>query len=38
MKVSYLLNILVGGVCNIDKLPFGEVSKKIPIHLPPVLG
>jgi hypothetical protein len=30
--------ILVGGVCNIDKLPVGEVGKKIPIRLPPVLG
>ena len=38
MKVSYLLDILVGGVCNIDKLPVGEVGKKIPIRLPPVLG
>jgi hypothetical protein len=27
MKVSYLLDILVGGVCNIDQLPVGEVFK-----------
>jgi hypothetical protein len=38
MKVSYLLDILVGGVCNIDQLPVGEVGKKVPISLPPVLG
>ena len=31
MKVSYLLNILVCGVCNIDQLPVGEVGKKVPI-------
>jgi hypothetical protein len=37
MKVSYLLNILVGGVCNIDQLPVGEVGKKVPISLPPLL-
>ena len=38
MKVSYLLDILVGGVGNIDQLPVGEVGKKVPIGLPPVLG
>ena len=40
MKVSYLLDILVGGVCNIGELPVGEVGKKVPmpIGLPPVLG
>jgi hypothetical protein len=38
MKVSYLLNILVGGVGYIDQLPVGEVGKKVPIGLPPVLG
>ena len=38
MKVSYLLDILVGGVCDIDELPVGEVGKKVPIGLPPVLG
>ena len=38
MKVSYLLDILVGGVGNIDQLPVGEVGKKILIGLPPVLG
>jgi hypothetical protein len=27
MKVSYLLDILVGGPCNIDQLPVGEVGK-----------
>ena len=37
MKVSYLLDILVAGVDNIDQLPVGEVSKKIPIGLPPLL-
>jgi hypothetical protein len=37
MKVSYLLDILVGGVCNIDELPVGEVGKKVPIGLPPLL-
>ncbi len=37
MKVSYLLNILVGGVGYIDQLPVGEVGKKVPIGLPPVL-
>mgnify|MGYP006897673732 CR=1 FL=1 len=37
MKVSYLLNILVGGVCNIYELPVGEVGKKVPIGLPPLL-
>ena len=37
MKVSYLLDILVGGVCNIDELPVGEVGKKVPISLPPLL-
>jgi len=34
MKVSYLLDILVGGVCNIYELPVGEVGKKVPIGLP----
>jgi len=38
MKVSYLLDILVGCVCYIDQLPVGEVDKKVPIGLPPVLG
>jgi hypothetical protein len=38
MKVSYLLDILVGGVGYIDQLPVGEVIKKVPIGLPPVLG
>ncbi len=38
MKVSYLLDILLGGVGNIDQLPVGEVGKKVPIGLPPVLG
>ena len=28
MKVSYLLDILVGGVCNINQLPVGEVLKR----------
>ena len=37
MKVSYLLDILEGGVCNIYELPVGEVRKKIPIGLPPLL-
>ena len=37
MKVSYLLDILEGGVCNIYELPVGEVSKKVPIGLPPLL-
>ena len=37
MKVSYLLDILVGGVGNIDQLPVGEVGKKVPIGLPPLL-
>ena len=37
MKVSYLLDILVGGVCDINELPVGEVGKKVPIGLPPVL-
>ena len=38
MKVSYQLNILVGCFCYIDELPVGEVGKKVPIGLPPVLG
>jgi len=38
MKVSYLLDILVGGVGNINKLPVDEVGKKVLIGLPPVLG
>ena len=37
MKVSFLLDIFVGGVCNIDQLPVGEVDKKVPIGLPPLL-
>ncbi len=37
MKVSYLLDILVGGVCNIDQLPVGEVFKKVPIGLTPLI-
>ena len=37
MKVSYLLDILEGGVCNIYELPVGEVSKKVPIGLPQLL-
>ena len=37
MKVSYLLDILAGGVGNIDQLPVGEVGKKVPIGLPPLL-
>ena len=37
MQVSYLLDILVGGVCNIDQLPLGEVGKKVPIGLTPLL-
>ena len=37
MKVSYLLDILVGGVGNIDQLPVGEVGKKVPTGLPPLL-
>jgi hypothetical protein len=35
--VSELIDILVGGVCNIDQLPVGEVSKEVPVGLPPVL-
>ncbi len=37
MKASYLLDILVGGVGNIDQLPVSEVGKKVPISLPPLL-
>ena len=37
MKVSDLIDIWVGGVGNIDQLPVGEVGKKVPIGLPPVL-
>ncbi len=37
MKVSDLIDILVGGVGNIDQLPVGEVGKKVPIGLPPLL-
>ena len=37
MKVSYLLDILEGGVCNIYELPVDEVGKKVPIGLPPLL-
>ena len=32
-----VIPILVGGVCNIDQLPVGEVGKKVPIGLPPLL-
>ena len=38
MKVSYLLNILVEGVGNINELPVDKVGKKVLIGLPPVLG
>ena len=38
MKVSYLLDILPSGVGNINQLSVGEVFKKVPIGLPPVLG
>ena len=37
MKLSYLLDILEGGVCNIYELPVDEVGKKVPIGLPPLL-
>jgi len=37
MKVSYLLDILVGGVSYIDELPVDTVGKKVLIGLPPVL-
>ena len=37
MKVSYLLDILVAGVGNINELPVDEVGKKVLIGLPPVL-
>ena len=37
MKVSYLLDILVGCVGNIDQLPVDEVGKKVLIGLPPLL-
>ncbi len=37
MKISYLLDILEGGVCNIYELLLGEVGKKVPIGLPPLL-
>ena len=37
MKFSYLLDILWGGVCEIDELPDGEVGKKVLIGLPPHL-
>ncbi len=37
MKVSDLIDIVVGGVCNIDQLPVGEVGKKVPVGLPPLL-
>jgi hypothetical protein len=32
-----VIPILVDGVCNIDQLPVGEVGKKVPIGLPPLL-
>ncbi len=37
MKVSDLIDIWVGGVNNINELPVGEVGKKVPIGLPPLL-
>ncbi len=37
MKVSDLIDIWVGGVGSIDQLPVGEVGKKVPIGLPPLL-
>ena len=37
IKVSYLLDILVAGVGNINELPVDEVGKKILIGLPPSL-
>ena len=37
MKVSCLLDILEGGVCNIYELLVDEVGKKVPIGLPPLL-
>ena len=41
-SVGYYLRmvipILVGGVCNIDQLPVGEVGKKVPTGLPPLLS
>ena len=37
MKLSYLLDILEGGACNIYELPVDEVGKKVPIGLPPLL-
>ncbi len=37
MKVSALINIWVGCVGNIDRLPVGKVGKKVPIGLPPLL-
>ena len=36
MKVSYLLDILVGGVGNINELPVDKVGKKVLIGLPPL--
>jgi hypothetical protein len=33
MKVTNLLDFLVGGVCNIYELPVDEVGKKVPIGL-----
>ena len=38
MKVTYLLDILVGCVGNIDELPVDEVGKEVLVNLPPVLG
>ena len=35
MQVSYLLDILVRGFCN--QVPVGEVGKKVPIGLTPLL-
>ena len=33
MKVTNLLDILAGGVCNIYELPVDEVGKKVSIGL-----
>ncbi len=37
MMVSDLIDIWVGGVGNINQLPVGEVGKKVPVGLPPLL-
>ena len=37
MKVSYLLDILVAGVSNINELPVDKAGKKVIIGLPPLL-